>query len=226
MAAPTPFGYSMRKTHFNFAPSYMPLNHGAFGTYPNVVREALHASQRAAEAKPDTFIRYDLPVKLDASRKAISSFLNVSDAEVVLVPNATTALNTILRSLRYESGDVIVYFSTIYGGCENTVEYLKESTNVQGEKIELQYPITDDEVLRRFEARVRKINAHGRNARVAIFDTVSSLPGVRMPWERLIRSCRENGVLSLVDAAHAIGHIPLNHLGPADPDFFMSNCHK
>ena len=55
---------------------------------------------------------------------------------------------------------------------------------------------------------------------------ISSFPGVRMPWERLVHLCRENKVLSLVDGAHGIGHCSLSHLGEIEPDFLVTSCHK
>jgi hypothetical protein len=36
--AKVPFGKAMRETHFSFATSYVPLNHGSFGASPNTVR--------------------------------------------------------------------------------------------------------------------------------------------------------------------------------------------
>ena len=221
-----PFGHSMRKAHFNFAPSYTPLNHGAFGTYPNAVQNRLHHFQKLAEARPDTFIRWDIPIALDKSRAALASFLEVPASEVVLVPNATTGVNTVLRTLTYEKGDVILYFSTLYGACEKTVSYICETTEAESLTIEVCYPCRDDEVVKNFTSAVRAVNAQtGKRARVAIYDSVTSLPGVRVPWERLCGICREEGVLSLVDGAHGIGHTKLN-LTKASPDFFVSNCHK
>ncbi|MCJ1462494.1 hypothetical protein MMC07_001096 [Pseudocyphellaria aurata] len=226
MTENVPFGHAMRRIYFGFDPEHTPLNHGSFGTYPAPVRQRLHACQRAAEARPDEFIRYEGPRELNRSREAIASFVNINPDEVVLIPNATTGVNIVLRSLRFEKGDVIVYFSTVYGACEKTVDYLHESSGVEGEKIQLQYPVSDDVVVNLFEEKLQSVRRGGRVARVAMFDTVSSLPGVRVPWERLVQSCKDNGVLSLVDGAHGIGHISLQHLGKADPDFFVSNCHK
>lgn len=221
-----PFGKAMRKAHFNFDEDYIPLNHGSFGTYPTSVRNRLQVCQRAAEARPDTFIRYELPLELDASREAVASFLKISSEEVVFTPNASTGINVVLRSLRYTKGDVIVYFSTIYGACEKTVEYLCESTSVEGEKIVLEYPMTNENVVKKFEETLVWLQSEGRKAKLAIFDIVSSLPGVLVPWERLVQSCKNHNVLSLVDGAHGIGHIPLEHLGEVKPDFLVSNCHK
>lgn len=220
------FGHAMRQACFSFASDYVPLNHGSFGTYPTSVLEQLQAFQRDSETKPDHFIRYEIPRQLDESRAAIASFLRVPVAEVVFIPNASTGVNTVLRSLQYQQGDVIVYFSTIYSACEKTVEYLVESTPVQGEMVELQYPIADDDVVRRFEEALNQLKTRGKKARVAIFDTVSSIPGVRVPWERLVESCRNAHVMSLIDGAHGVGHLSLTHLKKVDPDFFVSNCHK
>jgi selenocysteine lyase/cysteine desulfurase len=37
--------------------------------------------------------------------------------------------------------------------------------------------------------------------------------------------CREEGILSIIDAAHGIGHVHLD-LEKLQPDFLTSNCHK
>ncbi|KAL8725065.1 MAG: hypothetical protein Q9166_007596 [cf. Caloplaca sp. 2 TL-2023] len=220
----TPFGHAMR-SYFQFDPSYLPLNHGSFGTYPKSVRDRLRHFQNLSESRPDDFFRFNLAGLLDPARSAIADILGVDAGECVFVPNATTGVNTVLRSLIFDEGDVIVYFSTIYGACEKTVDYLKETTPVESTKIPLCYPVGDDEMVGKFQDQVKQLKNDGKRVRVAIFDTVSSLPGVRVPWERLVRVCREERVLSMVDGAHGVGHIKLN-LGKVQPDFFVSNCHK
>lgn len=133
--------------------------------------------------------------------------------------------NTVLRNLVFEKGDVIIYFSTIYGACEKTIIYITETTNAEARKVEYTYPVSDGLLCAKFTELVKKIKSEGRLPKIAVFDTVASMPGVRMPFEQLTRLCREHGVLSLIDGAHGIGQIPLN-LGELDPDFFVSNCHK
>lgn len=218
------FGHAMRQ-HFLLDPSYLPLNHGAFGTYPKSVRGRLRQIQDESELRPDAFFRYNLPKYIDSARTAIAAYLGVDAGECVLVSNATTGVNTVLRSLLFKEGDIIMYFSTIYGSCEKTVEYLKETTPVQGANINVSYPIGDDELVGLFHERIKQLKSEGKRPRVGIFDTVSSLPGVRVPWERLVDLCREEGVLSMVDGAHGVGHIELM-LDKVQPDFFISNCHK
>ena len=66
------------------------------------------------EAAPDAYFRYEYPSLLDDARGEIAGLLRVPAGDVVFVPNATTAMNTVFRNLVFGKGDVIVYFSTIY----------------------------------------------------------------------------------------------------------------
>ena len=219
------FGRPMRDAHFLFDPTYVPLNHGSFGTYPKCVRDRLRTIQDGAEAKPDTWLRYEFPKQLDESRASLASFLHVPVSELVLVPNATTGVNTVLRSLVFEKDDIILYFSTLYGGCLKTVEYICETTAAEKVAVQIQYPIDDATLLTRFRDAVVKITESGKRAKIALFDTISSLPGVCVPWEKLCGICNELGVLSMVDGAHGVGQIEVD-LQASRPDFFVSNCHK
>ena len=130
-----------------------------------------------------------------------------------------------LRSLVYEAGDTIIYFGTIYGSCEKTVSYITETTPATSHRIEFTYPISDNELCGLFEQAISSLKSAGKTPRLAIIDTITSLPGIRVPFATLIRICREHNVLSCVDGAHGVGHLPLD-LSSLDPDFFVSNCHK
>ena len=209
------------------APTYTPLNHGSFGTYPRPVQERLHQSQALSEARPDNFQRFDFPVMLDRSRVSMASFLNVPADEVVFVQNATTAINVVLHNLQYKEGDVILHLSTLYGSVAKMIEYIHESRGVESANVAVEYPINDDTLVSKFQMAIKRVKfgKWRRRVRIAIFDTISSLPGVRVPWERLVKVCREEGVLSLVDGAHGVGQIDLG-LSKVQPDFFTSNCHK
>ena len=222
---PVPFGRPMRDTHFLFDPSYISLNHGSFGTYPRYVQKRFRQCQDLAEARPDVAMLYQFPKLLHESRAAIADFLGLPVDEIVLVPNATVATNTVLRNLKFEEGDVILHLSTVYGAVEKTIESLKETTPVENINISITYPLSDDKLVEAFGQAIKSANGSGKKVRIAVFDTISSMPGVCGPWERLAALCKEEGVLSMVDAAHGVGHIKL-HIADAQPDFLVSNLHK
>jgi selenocysteine lyase/cysteine desulfurase len=127
--------------------------------------------------------------------------------------------------LVFNPGDKIVYFDTIYGACERTVSYITETTPAEAVKVKYTYPVSDKWLVSEFKRVVGDEQKKGNNVRIAIFDTVVSLPGVRMPFEALTEACKELGVMSCIDGAHGVGHIELD-LHSLDPDFFVSNCHK
>ena len=106
-----------------------------------------------------------------------------------------------------------------------TVQYITETTPAESARVEYTYPVEDDWLVEAFKQKVRDVQRAGGRVKVAIFDTVVSMPGVRVPFEQLTAACKELGVLSLVDAAHGVGHVELD-VGKFDPDFLTSNCHK
>ncbi|KAI0450791.1 aminotransferase family protein-like protein [Xylaria acuta] len=220
------FGKTMREAHFSFATSYVPLNHGSFGTFPDTVRDYQRSLQSETEARPDTFIRFSYPKLLHQARSAVAPLLGADAEEVVFVPNALTGINTVLRNLVYVEGDIILHFNTIYGGCLKTIRSLEETTAVRGCSIDLAYPIEDDDILRKVNAALLAIRQQGRRVVLAMFDTVLTFPGVRLPWESLVQLYKQQGIMTCIDAAHGIGNIDLAHLAQVGPDFVISNCYK
>lgn len=198
---------------------------GSFGTYPASIKSVMHQYQDRSEARPDAFIRYDYPKLLDESREAIAKYLHVPASTCVFIPNATTGLNTVLRGLTYQPSEVIIYFATLYGACQKTVDFITETTPAESYKIDYTYPVSDQFLCSALEEAIRSLRKQGKSPKLAIFDTIVSLPGVRMPFERLTAICKQNEIYSVIDAAHCVGHIPLD-LGELDADFFFSNCHK
>jgi hercynylcysteine S-oxide lyase len=221
-----PFGHATKDAYFSFAKNYTPLNHGSFGAFPKSVRDRQRELQDLTEARPDTFLRYTYPDLLEESRSAVAPVLGVSMDEIVFVLNAITAVNTVLRNLVYQKGDVIVHFSTIYGGCEKTIDSLCETSHIERVYIALDYPVEDEDIIYKFNSVARDLKNEGKSIKLAMFDTVLTFPGVRFPWEALVESCKSLQNLSFVDGAHGIGHIDLTHVGQVEPDFFTSNCYK
>jgi len=154
--------------------------------------------------------------------------LNAPLDEIVFVTNATTGTDTVLKNMVWEEGDVILQYELVYGALAKGINYVTETTPAECETMRIAWPIEDDDLVRIYEERIQKINAEGkgkRRVRMAVCDTIISTPGVRVPFERLVKMFHANGVLSLVDGAHGIGHIPID-LGALKPDFFVSNLHK
>ncbi|KAH8160192.1 hypothetical protein CIB48_g8063 [Xylaria polymorpha] len=178
---------------------------------------------------PDSYIRYEYPIVLDESRAAMAKFVNSPTDTIVYVPNATTGINTVLHNLAWDEDgkDEIIYFSTVYGGCARLIDYVVDTGlgKVSSRSINITYPCEDDDIVKVFHATLDSVASDGKRAKICLFDVVSSLPGVRFPFEAIATACRSAGVLSLVDGAQGVGMIDID-LKSLDPDFFVSNCHK
>jgi len=144
------------------------------------------------------------------------------------VGNATTGVNTVLRSLVFEKGDRILYFSSAYGAIEKTILYIAETTPATPVCIPLHFPVEDRDLVSAFRSKIKEIKREGGKVKVAVFDSVISVPGWVVPWKELVKICKEEGVLSMMDAAHGVGNIEVDLGGNGDegPDFWVSNCHK
>ena len=114
----------------------------------------------------------------------------------------------------------------MYGALEKTILYVCEVFGVGCQKVSFDGELVSDEKLvAEFEEVVKALRERGKNPRIAVYDTISSVPGIRMPFELLTDRCRDLGVLSLVDGAHGIGKIKID-MHELNPDFFFSNIHK
>ncbi|KAI8628317.1 putative aminotransferase family protein [Xylariaceae sp. FL1651] len=221
-----PFGRAMRRAHFLFSADYTPLNHGSYGTYPASVRDVHAALQSEVEAAPDRFIVLDWPARLRESRALAAGLLKCSTEDLVFVPNATTGVDTVLKNLAWRPGDVVLVYEVVYDSVRAGLAWLEEVFGVKVEVVPLAFPAADDDLVDAAVSAARRINGRpGERVRLAVVDTIVSVPGLRLPFERLVPRLQAEGALVLVDGAHGIGHIDID-LGKLDPDFFVSNLHK
>ncbi|OCH92527.1 PLP-dependent transferase [Obba rivulosa] len=246
---PPPFGHAL-KGFWAFDPEYVNLNHGSYGSLPLPVMFACSELGMLAERNPDKFHRITYMPLLEESRRLVAELVGAATDEIVLVPNTTHGLNTVLRNFEWREGDVVIGASTTYGAISHTLQYLadrSEQPRPELHSIEYTFPMTHAEIMDRFRSRLREVKKQypntafgyaysegdanaafkeGKNKFVAVIDSITANPGALMPWQEMVKICREEGVYSVIDAAHSIGQEMNINLGSADPDFWVSNCHK
>ncbi|KAH9902928.1 PLP-dependent transferase [Cubamyces lactineus] len=252
---PPPFGHPL-KYYFALDDDYINLNHGSYGTLPLPLVFATARMGYEIERNPDKYHRLVLrPGLLEKARESLAKFLEVETDEVVLVPNATHALNTVLRNFEWREGDVLIGATTTYDAVSNTIRYLadrSEQPRPEAVTIAYNFPLTHAQIVNIFRATLREIKqqhsgtsftdvpplspgyvapAHPAdpprgNKIVAVIDSIVANPGVFMPWKEMVRICREEGVWTVIDAAHSIGQEPDINLTESKPDFWLSNRHK
>jgi isopenicillin-N epimerase len=208
------------RRHWTLDPDVTFLNHGSFGACPAPVL-AVQAEWRARlEREPVRFFVGDLESLLDEARAAVAAFVGAEPADVAFAPNATTAVNAVLRSLDFAPGDEIVVTDHAYNACANASAFVAERTGARVVVARVPFPLAgDDDVVAAVAAAV------GPHTRLALLDHVTSPTGVVFPLERLVALCAERGVDVLVDGAHGPGMLPLA-LGRLGAAYYTGNLHK
>ena len=201
-------------------PRVIFLNHGSFGACPAEVLRYQQGLRDEMEAGPVRFLSRTLDAKLDVAREALAGFVGADPEDVGFVPNATTGVNAVLRSLTLADGDELLTTDHAYAACRNTLNFVASRTGARVVVAPIPFPIaTPDEVVDSVLARVTP------RTRLALLDHVTSPTGVILPVERLIAALASRGVETVIDGAHAPGMIPLD-LRTLGATYYSGNCHK
>jgi len=205
---------------FLLHPGIIFLNHGSFGACPRPVFDEYQRWQRELERQPVEFLGRRFDGLLRAAREPLAQYVNCDPDELVYVPNATTGLNIVARSLALQPGDEILSTDHEYGALERTWTFLAEKTGAVYRRQPIPVPVTTaDEFIERFWSGVTP------RTRVIFLSHLTSPTALIFPVQELCRRAREVGILSIVDGAHTVGQIPLD-LTALGADFYSSNCHK
>jgi isopenicillin-N epimerase len=208
------------RAHWSLDPAVTFLNHGSFGACPRAVMQAQQELRDRMEANPVRFLARELTPLLDASRARLATLLHTAPQNLVFVPNATTAVNAVVRSLDFRRGDEILTTNHDYNACRNA---LKEAARRAGARVVIATPPfpldNDDQIIAAVLARVTK------RTRLAMLDHITSSTALVFPIKRLVRELESRGIDCLVDGAHAPGMVPLD-LDALRPAYYTGNCHK
>ena len=196
------------------------LNHGAFGACPKSVLEVQQQFCQRLERQPLRFLAQDLEGLLDAAREVLAKFVGADPLDLTFVPNATTGVNTVLRSLHFIPDDELLTTNHEYNACRNALDFVAARSGTRIVVAEIPLPIQSlDQVI---EAVVAKISP---KTRLALLDHVTSQTGLVMPIQQLVGELNQRGIDTLIDGAHAPGSVPLN-VSVIGATYYTGNCHK
>jgi isopenicillin-N epimerase len=211
---------SSLREYFHLDPTIHFLNHGSYGATPKPVFEAYQNWQLRLERQPVLFLSRELAGLLKESREALGDYLNASADDLVYIPNATHGVNIVAHSLDLKPEDEILTTDHEYGACDFTWDFVCAKTGAKYIHQSIPLPVrTEDEIVQQFWKGVTS------QTKAVYLSHITSSTALRLPVEKICQRARDAGILSIIDAAHAPGQIPVD-LQLLDADIVFGNCHK
>lgn len=208
------------RDEFLLDPKVVFLNHGSFGATPKQVFTSYQNWQRELERQPVEFIGRRADSLLKNAREALAAYLGTQSDNIVFVTNATTGLNLVARSLHLQKGDEILTTDHEYGALDHTWQYLAQRKGFRYVRQPIPVPVTTPEAF-------IKVLWQGVTPRtkVIFISHITSSTALIFPIAEVCARARAQGILTIVDGAHAPGQIPLA-LDTLGADFYSGNLHK
>jgi isopenicillin-N epimerase len=196
------------------------LNHGSFGACPAAILEKQAELRARLEREPVDFLVRQAPALNAEARAALGAFVGADPDDLAFVPNATSGVNAVVRSLTFAPGDEILTTDHAYGACKKTLDYVASRTGARVVVAAIPFPLRDpEEVVSAVLASVTP------RTRLAMLDHVTSPTALVLPIEKLVAELSACGVDTVVDGAHAPGMLPL-HLSRLGAAYYTGNAHK
>ena len=162
----------------------------------------------------------ELPGLVREAAGVLADFVGAAPERTVLLENATSGMNAVLRSLRFAPGDRIVTTDHVYGAVRNTLRFVAGRTGAEVVEAPVPMPLraagdVADALERALDDRTRLV----------VVDHIASPSALVFPVADVVRRCHARGIPVLVDGAHAPGHVDLD-VDAIGADWYVGNAHK
>jgi len=190
---------------FLLDPDVAYLNHGGYGACPVRVFDEYQRWQRELEREPTDMLTRRFEELVWNVRSRLAGFVGARTEDLVLVPNATSALSAVLRSFVIRPEEEVLTTTHEYGAILRTLRFIRANVVL----------CEPDELVARIGLRTRAV----------LVSQVTSPTALVLPVAEICAAARAAGVLSIVDGAHAPGQVPVD-LASLGADIYAGNCHK
>ena len=98
------------------------------------------------ETQPVKFFVRDLAELASHARESLADFVGAKAEDLALIPNATTAINAVLRSMSLSAGDEILLTNHSYNACKNAVIFAAERVGARAVVVDVPFPIESPQI--------------------------------------------------------------------------------
>ncbi|MCA9834027.1 MAG: aminotransferase class V-fold PLP-dependent enzyme [Thermomicrobiales bacterium] len=208
------------KAHFLLDPEVTFLNHGSYGACPKPVFEQWQRWQADMERQPIDFIARRLQGLLDQARVDLGAYVGAPADDLTFVTNTSAGINIIAKSIELQPGDEILGTNLEYGALDWTWQHHTAKHGASYIRQPITLPVTTPEAL------VDELWQGVTPRTKAIFVShITSATALKLPVELICQRAKAEGILTIVDGAHAPGQIPVD-ITAIGADIYAGNCHK
>lgn len=229
-SSPCSFGSFFKNEHFLISPNIIFVNHGAFGSALAGAVEMKHELEKKMENEVVDFVDRELLPLIVYSTRKLCSFFNSNRHQLVLLQNATFAMNSALRIIQKE--DVVAYFDTEYLAVYKALWFRCQEVGAALHEISLNPFLHNESVLGNDESLAAYVCSQlPRGCTTLVLDHITSTSAICFPvFSHLIPAVRQAKVKKIiVDGAHATLQVDINFNSlpeASQPTVYMGNFHK
>lgn len=207
-------------THWKLRSDTIYLNHGSFGLQPNIVRYHRRTWINRLDEQPMDFYLRQMESALFEARSAIANFIGTTPANLVLIDNATYAMNIVANSFSLSPGDEVLINDHEYGAVERIWQRACDSS---GAKL-VSVPLPDS-----FESKEQIVDcltqAVTSKTRLVVVSHITSATALIMPIKEICDAFHDQGIAVCVDGPHAPAQVDLA-VEDLKCDFYTASLHK
>ncbi len=192
---------TLRQTEFPHSSEVAYLNHAGISPLPQRAKRAIQAAVEALSGDPnDYFGRVGLPAIIDLHAR-LARFINAAaPSEIVTITSTSAALNAVAQAIPWLPGDRVLFCDVEFPS--NAYPWL----SLARDGVESCVVPADGGGL-----TLRAVEQHADDrTRVVAASAVQFFTGHRTDMAAIGRFCRQRGILFVVDAIQAIGHVPID----------------
>jgi len=208
------------KTAWDLRSDTIYLNHGSFGPSPRSVIEARSHWQAEMESQPMDFFVRQFSDALLVTRQRLAEFLGTQPEHLILVENATQAMNVVANSFPLQANDQVLLTDHEYGAVCRIWETTCQQAGAEVTTACLPARFTDPQ-----EVVDALFAACTDRTRLIVISHITSPTAVTLPVAEICQRAQQEGVQVCVDGPHAVAQLPLE-LDQLGCDYYCASCHK
>jgi selenocysteine lyase/cysteine desulfurase len=196
------------------------LNTGSLGPSPRQIVDEVSSAMHELESNPVGNNWGHLGQRMEAVRQKVADFIGAEKEEIILTRNTTEGINLVGSCLNLQAGDEILTTHHEHGGGENGLFYLAETKGAVVKKVDLPMPaVSAEQVVEVIKKGITE------KTKVVMLSHISTITGLRMPFEEVAALTRPKNILLIADGAQAPGQIKVD-VKQLGVDLYACSGHK